>query len=123
VSIKINGIDALQKKLKQNATMSDVKKIVQTNTAELTQKMQRDSQRVLTGHFEGKKFVKPTGATKRSIVATFTRDGLSGHTGPQTEYAPYLIHGTRYMVKRDFFTPAYNEQKEIFKRDLKELTK
>lgn len=119
--IAINGLAGLSKKLKKNATMDDVKVIVKTNTAELTAAMQRESQLVLTGHWEGKKFVKPTGMTKRSITMKLTNGGLAGHTGPKTEYAPYLIRGTRFMAKRDFFLPPLRVQKKKFKSDLERL--
>lgn len=120
-SFKVNGLTALSKKLKKNATMDDVKTIVKTNTAELTAGMQNEAQLVLTGHWEGKKFVKPTGATKRSIAMHISNNGLTGHTGPKTEYAPYLIRGTRYMVKQDFFLPPLRKQKQKFKSDLERL--
>ncbi|MFK4568385.1 HK97-gp10 family putative phage morphogenesis protein [Enterococcus sp. UD-01] len=120
-SFKINGLAGLSKKLKKNASMDDVKTIVKTNTAELTAEMQRESQIVLTGHWEGKKFVKPTGATKRSITMHMSNNGLAGHAGPKTEYAPYLIRGTRYMVKRDFFLPPLRKQKQKFRSDLERL--
>lgn len=119
----INGLNGLSKKLKDNATLNDVKQIVKINTTELNSAMQRESQNVLTGHWEGNKFVKPTGATKRSITIRFTSSGLSGHTGPQTEYSPYLIRGTRFMAKRDFFLPPLRIQKKKFKSDLERLMK
>lgn len=119
----INGLSGLSKKLKESATLNDVKKIVKTNTVELNSAMQKETQNVLTGHWEGGKFVKPTGTTKRSIVILFTDNGLSGHTGPQTEYAPYLIRGTRFMAKRDFFLPPLRQQKAKFKSDLERLMK
>lgn len=122
-SIQIKGIDKLQKKLRKNATMADVKTVVKTNTAELTGAMQRESQTVLTGHMEGGKFVNPTGATKRSIVMEIADGGLTGKTGPHTEYSPYLIYGTRFMAKRDFFTPPLNRQKAKFKSDIGRLVK
>lgn len=120
-SFKINGLAGLSKKLIKNASLNDVKTIVKTNTAELTNEMQNEAQVVLTGHWEGKKFVKPTGTTKRSITMRISNNGLAGHTGPKTEYAPYLIRGTRYMVKRDFFLPPLRKQKQKFRSDLERL--
>lgn len=119
----VNGLAGLSRKLKKNATMADVKDIVRTNTAELTENMQRESQRVLTGHWENGKFVSPTGATKRSITMRITAGGFSGSTGPKTEYAPYLIKGTRFMAKRDFFLPPFMKQKIRFRSDLERLMK
>lgn len=121
--ITIRGQKQLLDKLKSNASMVDVKNVVKKNTAELTASMQRKSQEVLTGHYEGNKFVKPTGTTKRSITMKISNNGLTGHTGPKTEYAPYLIHGTRFMAKRDFFFPPINIQKVTFRNDLERLMK
>ncbi|BDQ61572.1 TPA: HK97-gp10 family putative phage morphogenesis protein [Enterococcus faecalis] len=121
--VRINGLAGISKKLKRNAQLDDVKKVVRNNTAELTANIQAEAGKVLTGHWEGKKFVKPTGATKRSIVMRLSNNGFSGHTGPGTEYAPYLIHGTRFMVKRDFFLPPLKQQKVKFRTDLERLMK
>lgn len=110
MSIKIKGIDALQKKLKQNATMSDVKKIVQTNTAELTQKAQRNAP-------------VDTGYLRRSITMTIEGGGLEGHSTAGAEYGPYVEHGTRFNTAQPFMRPAFNVQKEQFKKDMRELVK
>lgn len=122
-TFQVNGLAGLSKKLKRNATLNDVKTVVKNNTAELTKEMQRESQRVLTGHWENGKFVNPTGATKRSITMEISTGGLRGHTGPKTEYAPYLIRGTRFMAKRDFFLPPFMKQKIKFRSDLERLMK
>lgn len=122
-NISFKGVNELKKKLKSNANLKDVKQIVKQNTAELTANMQVEAGKVLTGHWEGKKFVKPTGTTKRSIVMRISNNGFTGHTGPGTEHAPYLIHGTRFMVKRDFFFPSLKRQKVKFKSDLERLMK
>lgn len=117
------GLTALQKDLKKNAEMADVKKAVKTNTNELTKNIQVASQKLLVGHYEGGKFVKPTGATKRSVVAQISLNGLTGRTGPKTEYSPYLVNGTRFMAKRDFVGPPYRRQRDKFMSDMKRLVK
>ncbi len=113
----------ISKKLKRNVQLAYVKKVVRNNTDTLTANTEAEAEKVLTGHWEGKKFVKPTGATKRSIVMRLSNNGFSGHTGPGTEYAPYLINGTRFMVKRDFFLPPLKQQKVKFRTDLERLMK
>ena len=64
--------------------------------------MQAEAGKVLTGHWEGKSLLNLLGQQKKYRYEAFEQ-WFSGHTGPGTEYAPYLIHGTRFMVKRDFF--------------------
>lgn len=122
--IHIVGIKNVQKNLKENATMNDVMQIVKLNTSEATENMQKKAVLGGTGVFTGTKDgKKPTGATRRSIVAHYKKDGLEGHTGPKTEYAPYLVYGTRFMHKRDFFRPAFRLQRIKFKKDMERLVK
>lgn len=106
--IAINGINALSKSLKNNATLSDVKQIVKENTSELQRKMIRDAP-------------VDTGFLKRSIVFSLASAGLTGQVLIYAEYAPYLIFGTRFMAKQDFFRPNFNAQKKKFKSDLERL--
>lgn len=120
-SIKISGLDKLQKKLKANATLDDVKKVVKTNGTEMNAKAQRNAS--FKGHYENGKFVSPTGATKRSIVLEVNNNGMNAKSAPSTEYAPYLENGTRFMAAQPFMKPAFNEQKEVFKRDMDRLVK
>ena len=73
--MKITGIDALQNKLRKNATLDDVKQVVKSNTANMNKNMQN---------------LAPvdTGNMKRSITSEFTDVGFTGTTGPHTDYAP-----------------------------------
>ena len=48
--VRINGLAGISKKLKRNAQLDDVKKVVRNNTAELTANMQAEAGKVLTGH-------------------------------------------------------------------------
>lgn len=83
--MKITGIDALQKKLRKNATLDDVKHVVKSNTASMNKNMQN---------------LAPvdTGNMKRSISSEFTDAGLTGTTGPHTDYAGYVEYGTRFKL-------------------------
>lgn len=124
IEIDIEGIEELQKKLKKNADPSDVKFIVRQNGAELQKRMQKKAD--FHGHYEykkgkGKVFKKPTGTTKRSIGLEITDSGFTAEVGPETEYAPYLEYGTRFMEAQPFVEPAFNEQKDIFISDLKKI--
>ena len=119
--MKITGIDALQKKLRKNATLDDVKHVVKSNGAQLTTRIQKYA--VFRGHYEGKKFVKPTGFTKRSVILSLSRNNLEATTGPTSDYGGYLEVGTRFMGAQPFVKPAFDIQKKIFINDLKELLK
>lgn len=112
--IKLEGMEKLQVKLKKNVQMSDVKRVVKENGAQMQEKMQRKAN-----------FKKgyQTGTTKRSIGMSIKDGGMTAEAGPKTEYSPYLEHGTRYMEAQPFVYPSYAIQKEQFKSDLKKLTR
>jgi len=113
-TLKILGLDELEKKLKDNCNLDDVKTVVRQNGAELQSKMQREAV-----------FVKgySVGDTKRSISLEFRDSGFEAAVSPGTEYSPYVEYGTRFMDAQPFVRPAFNAQKEIFKKDLGKLMK
>ena len=112
--LKVEGLDKLQKALKENITMDDVKKVLRHNGSQMQQKIQANAD-----------FAKgyQTGQTKRSIGLEIKDSGFTAESGPETEYAPYLEYGTRFMQAQPFVKPAYNEQKEKFKSDMQKLVK
>lgn len=112
--IKIEGIEELSKKLKNNVNLDDLKKIIKTNGSELTNNMIRKA--------EFKKGYQ-TGTTKRSIILNIVDNGLTAEVGPTTKYAPYLEYGTRKSEPQPFVNPALNEQKQKFQNDLAKLVK
>lgn len=114
MNIKIEGLEELQAKLKKNVQMDDVKTVVRHNGQEMTQKMinKADFKRGYA-----------TGQTKRSITLDIENGGFDATVGPETEYSPYLEYGTRFMEAQKFVSPAFNEQKEKFKNDMRKLTK
>lgn len=114
MNIKIEGLEELQAKLKKNVQMDDVKTVVRHNGQEMTRKMinKADFKRGYA-----------TGQTKRSITLEIEDGGMTAKTGPETEYSPYLEYGTRFMEAQKFVSPAFNEQKEKFKNDMRKLTK
>ena len=82
--------------------------------------------RVYTGHYEwkkgrGKVFVKPTGATSKSVTVQIKNGGYSASVGAHTKYSPYLEMGTRFMAKRPALIPAFRTQGQIFIKELKGL--
>ena len=114
MKIKIEGLDKLEKKLKDNVKLDDVKKVVRHNGAELQTRMQSKADF---------KMGYATGETKRSISLEIKDSGMSAEVGPETEYSPYVEYGTRFMSAQPFVRPAFNEQKEKFKSDMQKLMK
>lgn len=121
ISVKIKGLDKLEKRLKKNVSLNDVKTVVSKNGTQMQQKMVQNAD--FHGHYEGKKFVKPTGATRRSIHGEKIQGGFGYEAGPTTRYSPYLEFGTRFMEAQPFVKPSFDEQKGKFKKNLKKLTK
>lgn len=112
--IKVEGLDKLAKKLKDNVNLDDVKRVVRKNGADLQREMQQKAD-----------FAKgyQTGATKRSIDLQLEDGGFTASSGPATEYAEYLEFGTRFMAAQPFVNPALEEQKGKFLSDMKKLVK
>lgn len=112
--ITIDGLEELQKALRKNAAMSDVKRVIRKNGGELNALMTRKAD-FKRGY--------QTGQTKRSIHRETEDGGFSVSVGPTTEYAPYLEYGTRYMDAQPFIYPSLEEQFAKFKSDMKKLVK
>lgn len=106
--IRVVGIEKLQKKLKNNIHLDDVKKVVRHNGAEMQEKAQRNAP-VDTGHL------------KRSIGIEIRDSGMTAEVQPTADYAPYVELGTRFMEAQPYLKPAFDDQKEKFKRDMKKL--
>lgn len=112
--ITIDGLEELEKKLKENVTLNDVRRVVRQNGSELQKRMQ------------GKADFKmgyQTGTTKRSIGLEITDSGMTADVGPETEYAPYVEYGTRFMEAQPFVRPAFEEQEAQFKSDMQKLVR
>lgn len=110
----VKGLDKLEKALKENVTMDDVKRVVRTNGSQMQRNMQRKAD-----FKEGYQ----TGTTKRSIDLEIKDSGFAAEVAPETEYSPYLEHGTRFMEAQPFVKPAYEEQAEKFKSAMQRLVK
>lgn len=109
-SIKITGIDKLQMKLKKNVQMSDVKKAVRKNGSELQKKAQKNAP-------------VDTGTLQRSIALEMRDSGKTAEVEPMVDYGAYVELGTRFMTAQPYLKPAFNEQKEKFKQDMKKLAR
>ena len=120
-SIKVTGIDELQMKLKKNVQMSDVKKVVRKNGSELQKKAQKNAP---VGTPQSTGIPGYVGGTlKRSIGLDITDGGMTAEVEPLAEYAAYVEYGTRYMNAQPYLKPAFNEQKEKFKQDMRKLAR
>ncbi|MDE1472803.1 HK97-gp10 family putative phage morphogenesis protein [Eubacterium limosum] len=107
-SIKVTGLNELTLGLKKKVNLDAVKKVVKQNGAELQREAQRNAP-------------VDTGTLKRSIALEIADSGTAAIVEPTVEYAPYVEFGTRFMEAQPYLRPAFNEQKEKFKKDMKKL--
>ena len=115
--IRIEGLEELEKALKENATMDDVKRVVRENGEKMMRKIDNNA--------DFKKGYQ-TGTTKRSITAAgvnITDGGFTAEAGATTEYAEHVELGTRFMEAQPFVKPALEEQARQFKKDMQKLVK
>ena len=122
--IKIVGMEKLQKKLKKNVNMEAVKKKVRQHGSQLQTKAMQNAD--FKGHYEwqkgkGRVFVPPSGALRGSIHLEITDGGMAAEVEPTADYAPYVELGTRFMDAQPYLGPAFKDQKEKFKKDMKKL--
>lgn len=127
LQFELKGLEKLQSKLQRVAKMEEVEHIVEKH-GEAMQKKAVNNASKFRGHYEGrgknKHFVKPTGATKRSISVNSSKIGKFKYkVAPGTAYAAYVELGTRKMSAQPFIKPAFDEQKKLFKDDLERLVK
>lgn len=115
--LHINGDVPLMKALQTAANMEAHKAIVKKYGGELQSTAQDKA--VFAGHYEGKKFVKPTGATKRKIKLEIKDGGFTAKVEAGTDYAGYLEAGTRYMNAQPFMKPAFDVVQPKFIADLR----
>lgn len=127
VRFELKGLEKLQKKLQKVAKMEEMERIIEKHGSEMQRKAIINASK-FRGHYEGrgknKHFVKPTGATKRSISVNSGKVGRFKYkVAPGTDYAAYVELGTRKMSAQPFIKPAFDNQKEEFKKDLERLVK
>ena len=108
--VTIKGLDALQKKLKNNMNLKDVQTVVKINGAEMQTKAQR-------------KAPVDKGNLKREISLAITDLGMTAKVTGEVDYDSYQEYGTRFQEGTPHIRPAYKEQKEQFKRDMDKLVK
>lgn len=108
--LRIDGLGALQARLKRGANVQDVKNAVTLNGAELQKSMMQ-------------KAAVDTGNMKRSIKLVKKDGGYGVEVGPTVNYAPYVEFGTRYMTAQPFIRPSYEQQKTKFIQDIARLVR
>lgn len=130
--IKITGTKHLRAALKADISRcpGEVKQIVAKYGANLQSTTMSNMDRAYTGHWEWKKgkgrvFVKPTGATKRSVTLRVNefKTKTKAEVQPRTKYFPYLEYGTRFMARRPTLGPAFSKVEPQFRGDLEKLFK
>ncbi len=115
-TIKFEGIYELDKKLKKCLNMDAVKQIIQKNGDQMNRRMKKNTETAFVKGYS-------TGDTAGSINTTISDSGMTATTEPTMEYDPYVEFGTRFMEAEPFVKPAFEEQKEQFKKDLDKLVK
>lgn len=108
--IKVVGMDKLEKQLKKNVALNDVKKVVRKNGVGLQKAAQ-------------KKAPIDTGTLKRSVGIDITDSGMTATVEPTAEYSAYVEYGTRFMKAQPYMKPALEEQEKLFKADMQKLVK
>lgn len=78
-TLKIEGLDKLEKALKKNVTMDDVKRVVRHNGSQMQKQMMENAD--FTRGYQ-------TGTTKRSIGLEITDGGFTAEVEPGTDYSP-----------------------------------
>lgn len=127
LQFELKGLEKLQAKLQRVAKMEEVESIVEKHGVEMQKKAVNNASK-FRGHYEGRgknrRFVRPTGATKRSISVNSSKiDRFKYRVAPGTDYAAYVELGTRKMSAQPFIKPAFDDQKRLFKKDLERLVK
>ena len=117
--IKVVGLEKLQKKLKQNVDMTEVKRQVRKHGGQLQEKAMRNAP---VGTPESTGIPGYVGGTlKRSIGIEITDGGMSAEVEPKADYGAYVELGTRKMEAQPYLKPAFDEQSKKFRKDMQKL--
>lgn len=110
MGVQVIGFDKLEAKLTKNMDLSAVRTVVRKNGSEMQKKAQKNAP-VDTGHLMS------------SIFLEITDGGMTAEVESTADYAVYQEYGTRFMKGKPHIRPAFEEQKEKFKADMKELVR
>lgn len=115
--IDMRGLNQLQKKLLKGVSRDKISQVVRLNTAEVTQKAKErapvSTEKTNPGGAHGQ--------LKRSIIPSMSSGGMVGKVNATVDYAEYVEMGTRFMAAQPYMKPAFDQQKEIFLKDMKKL--
>lgn len=117
--MRIEGLVDVTRALERGTDMDDIKKVVKYHGAALQQSAVEHA--IFRGHYEGSKFIKPTGNLRRSIGLELTEFGMTAEVEASAHYAPYVELGTRFMKAQPYLKPAHDKVAPEFIRDLKRL--
>lgn len=117
------GSKDLVAKLGRIKNAEEVSKLIRKHTTDMAGKSNRNATN-FRGHYEwvagqGLKFTRGTGNLRRSMKVDI--EPKKGEVTYTAEYAGYVEYGTRFSEAQPFLLPAYNEEKEKLKSDLKKL--
>ena len=115
MSVKLNGLDGLERALKPNVTMNDVKRIVKTNGDRLNRYMKEQTKHAYVRGYS-------TGDTASSINTEVRDGGLTVAVGATMNYNPYTEYGTRYMSAEPKLDPSLERVRPQFLGDLDKVT-
>lgn len=121
IKITFRGQVELSAVLMKKASLEEVKKTVMKHGAGLERQAKLHAN--FRGHYEGNKFIHPTGNLKRNIKLGFRDGGLTAVVQPQADYSAYVEFGTRFMSAQPYLKPAFNIVKTQFFSDLQKLTR
>lgn len=109
--MRLDGMDVLLLQLQGGARIEEaVQRIVKRRTSEMNRLAQRNAP-------------VDTGELRRSILSTFTNNGMTGTVKAGMHYSPYVEYGTRFMTAQPFMRPAFLVVKPEFIRDLEMLVR
>lgn len=110
MGVKLIGFEKLEAKLTKNLDLSKVKATVKKNGAQLQKTAQKNAP-------------IDTGNLRQKIALEITDGGKTEEVESTAEYGAYVELGTRFMKAQPYLKPAFEEQKEKFKADMKELVR
>ena len=110
MGVKLIGFEKVEAKLTKNMDLSAVKSAVKKNGSAMQKKAQKQAP-IDSGHLHDVIFLE------------ITDGGMTAEVESTAEYAAYQEYGTRFMKGKPHIRPAFEEQKEKFKADLKELVR
>ena len=110
MGVKLIGFEKLEAKLTKNMDLSKVKATVKKNGAQLQKTAQKNAP-------------TDTGNLRQKIALEIIDGGKTAEVESTAEYGAYVELGTRFMKAQPYLKPAFEEQKEKFKADMKELVR